>query len=64
MGELIITVVVIVGGVLLLHLLTVFVFFGSRHSAIDPPPQPTIRPRGAPTRNIRRKTTAHDRRTL
>ena len=46
MGELIITVVVIVGGVLLLHLLTVFVFFGSRHSAIDPPPQADNSPQG------------------
>ena len=46
MGELIITVVVIVGGVLLLHLLTVFVLFGSRHSAIDPPPQPDNSPEG------------------
>ena len=39
MGELILALVVIVGGVFLLHLLAVFLFFVSRHSAIDPPPR-------------------------
>ena len=44
MGELILALVVIVGGVFLLHLLAVFVFHVGRRSAIDPPPRPDDSP--------------------